>query len=234
VHDGVSTRVGALLARAGLGAVPRGALVAIALFAVTLIVAGAARWLPDNEPVGEFAYEQAGETDAGASDAAPPAEAEESTESSVVVYVVGAVRRPGVIRLAAGARVDEAVAAAGGLLGNAATEAVNLARPAVDGEQIVVPTQDEWDSRGSVAGTPAQPGGTGAGTAAEQPVAQIDLNTADAAALETLPGVGPATAAKIIADREANGPFGSAEDLMRVPGIGPKKFEAMSELVVVR
>ena len=234
MHDGVSTRVSALLARAGLGAVPRGALVAIALFAVALIVAGAARWLPDSEPAGEFAYEQAGETEADESDAVPPAEPAESAESSVVVYVVGAVRRPGVIRLAAGARVDEAVAAAGGLLGNAAAEAVNLARPAVDGEQIVVPTQDEWDSLGSAAGMPAHQGGVAPGTTAEHPAAQIDLNTADAAALETLPGVGPATAAKIVADREANGPFGSAEDLMRVPGIGPKKFEAMSELVVVR
>jgi competence protein ComEA len=150
-----------------------------------------------------------------------------SVPATLTVHVVGAVARPGVYALATGARVAEAVAAAGGLLGNAEQAGVNLARPVADGEQIVVPVQ------GQAPQLPATPA-AGAGAGAARAAGPVDLNTASVSDLDTLPGVGPATAAKIIADRTENGPFRSAEDLMRVPGIGAKRFETLKDLVTVR
>jgi competence protein ComEA len=140
--------------------------------------------------------------------------------ASVTVQVVGEVRHPGVYELTGGARVRDAAAAAGGLLGGADEAAINLARVVVDGEQIVVPRKGEGAGAAGV--------GTGAATA---PPAKVDLNTATAEQLDALPGVGPATAAKIISDRAANGPFRSVDDLMRVPGIGPAKFGALKDLI---
>jgi competence protein ComEA len=233
VNEGVGTRVRELLARAGLGSVPPAALVAIGVAAITVVAIGVVRWSPGSGSEGDqFAFEEAGaagdvaaEGDVAAGDESGVVASE---ESSIVVYVVGAVRHPGVVRLGAGARVEDAVAAAGGFLGNAAMQAVNLARFALDGEQIVVPTLDEY-----AAAPQAAPGSSGAPGPAEA-AAPVDLNTADATTLETLPGVGPATASKIVADRETNGPFASVEDIMRVPGIGEKKFESLKDLIVVR
>jgi competence protein ComEA len=141
--------------------------------------------------------------------------------ATVTVHVVGEVRRPGVYELPGGARARDAVEAAGGLLGDADQAAVNLARVVDDGEQIAVPRQ-------GAAGADA---GAGAGTAGASPAAKVDLNTATAEQLDALPGVGPATAAKIVADRAANGPFRTVDDLMRVSGIGPAKFDALKDLV---
>jgi competence protein ComEA len=149
-----------------------------------------------------------------------------SLPATLTVHVVGAVGRPGLYSLPSGARVGEAVAAAGGLLGSAEQAGVNLARPLTDGEQVVVPVQGQAPPA-TAAGASASGGGSpGAGP--------VDLNSATADALDTLPGVGPATAAKIIADRTENGPFRSVEDLMRVPGIGAKRFETLKDLVTVR
>lgn len=141
----------------------------------------------------------------------------------VIVHVVGAVRRPGVYELPAGSRVADAVEAAGGALGNAAASALNLARLLTDGEQVRVLTTDEasaaafsGDARGLL-----------------PPVGQpkVNINAATVEQLDSLPGIGPATAQKIVEDRMRNGPFRSPEDLMRVPGIGPKKFEVLEELI---
>jgi competence protein ComEA len=154
-----------------------------------------------------------------------------STESTAVadsiVHVVGAVLRPGVYRLTPGARVADAVEMAGGLLGNAAQGGVNMARPVEDGEQVCVPTQEEYEA----GFTPGGPSDLGSPSHRD---GLLDLNSADEAALEELPGIGPATAAKIVADREERGPFQSTEDLMRVSGIGVKKYEAMQELITTR
>jgi competence protein ComEA len=136
------------------------------------------------------------------------------------VHVVGEVGRPGVYELAAGARARDAVAAAGGLLGDAEQGAINLARVVTDGEQIAVPRQGE---------APIGVAATGTGVTGAE--AKIDLNTASAEQLDSLPGVGPATAAKIISDRTANGPFRNVDDLMRVSGIGPAKFDSLKDLV---
>jgi competence protein ComEA len=144
-----------------------------------------------------------------------------ATAATVTVHVVGEVRHPGVYELPGGARARDAVEAAGGLLGDAEEAAINLARVVIDGEQIAVPRQGEASGAavgGAVAVTPGAP-------------AKVDLNTATAEQLDALPGVGPATAAKIIADRTTNGPFRSVDDLMRVSGIGPAKFESLKDLV---
>lgn len=147
-----------------------------------------------------------------------------------LVHVVGRVRHPGVYTLAPGARVNDAIIAAGGPLGDAACQAVNLARVVSDGEQIAVPSLDEVAKGVAAAGgaVGAASSGSGAVGGAAGPV---NINTANEALLDTLPGVGPSTAQKIIADREANGPFASVDDLGRVTGIGPKKLEQLRELV---
>jgi competence protein ComEA len=147
--------------------------------------------------------------------------------AEVVVHVAGAVARPGVYRLPTGSRVADAVAAAGGALGSAASDAINLARVLTDGEQVYLPFMGEVPpgAVAAAAGTIGHPGG---------PAGPVDLNRASAADLEALPGIGPATAKKIIDDREKNGPFATVEDLMRVPGIGQKKLEALKEYVTVR
>lgn len=150
------------------------------------------------------------------------------TESGhVVVHVAGAVRRPGVYTAPVGSRVHDAIERAGGALGNAALEAINLARVLVDGEQVYVPTSDEASAAaGAPLGSRPMAGGTEG--------RKVNLNTATAEELDGLPGIGPATAQKIIDDRTRNGPFAAPEDLMRVPGIGPKRFDALKDLVTTR
>jgi competence protein ComEA len=135
----------------------------------------------------------------------------------LVVDVAGAVRRPGLHRLAAGARVAAALAAAGGATARADVAAVNLAAPLADGEQIVVPV------RGAVG---AAAGGGGAANA------PVDLNSADAEQLDALPGIGPSTAAKIVAYRQEHGAFHSLAELDAVSGIGPSKLAQLKGLVV--
>ena len=136
----------------------------------------------------------------------------------VYVDVVGAVRRPGLYRLADGARVADAVARAGGPGPKAQLELVNLAARVADGEQVVVP------ARG--AGAAVAPGGVGTA-----PAGPVHLNSATLEQLDGLPGVGPVTAQKIVAYREAHGGFGSVDELDAVPGIGPARLADLRELV---
>ena len=138
-----------------------------------------------------------------------------SPSGDLYVHVLGAVERPGLYVLDLDARLVDALAAAGGTTDDADLGAVNLARILADGEQIVVP----------VVGAVAEPGTPAAGSADER----IDLNTADQAALETLPRIGPALAERIIAWREENGRFQSVDDLLAVPGIGEKLLEAIRD-----
>lgn len=134
---------------------------------------------------------------------------------AIYVHVAGAVREPGLYRLEEGQRVDDAVRAAGGALDDADLDAVNLAAKLGDGDKVVVPTV------GGDGGGEGEAGG------------KVNLNTADAAALETLPGIGPALAERILAYREEHGGFRAVEDLLKVSGIGPRKFEALADLVAV-
>lgn len=144
--------------------------------------------------------------------------------ASVYVHVHGAVVAPGLYRLDVDARVVDAIAAAGGFTDSADRAGVNLARPVSDGEQLLVPEPGQVPPA-SV--DPAPGPTTGDGQDA------IDLNTADAAALDTLPRVGPALAERIIAWREENGRFTSVEDLLAVSGIGEKMLEALRDRVRV-
>ena len=142
--------------------------------------------------------------------AAAPPEAER-----VVVDVTGEVRRPGVYRLRAGARVQEALRRAGGVTGAGDLSAINRAAKLADGQQIRVP------------GRAATPAGAVAGADTAAAPGQVSLNAATPEQLDALDGVGPATARKIIAWRTANGGFSSVDDLAQVPGIGPKRLEAL-------
>jgi competence protein ComEA len=141
----------------------------------------------------------------------------------VVVDVVGAVRRPGLYRLAQGARIADALSRAGGATGKADLAQVNLAAPLADGEQVVVPR------RGAPGAVPATGGAAGSAAA---PTAPVQLSTATLEQLDTLPGVGPVTAQKILDYREKHGAFHSVDELDAVPGIGPKRLEQLRDLVV--
>ncbi|AYF99373.1 competence protein ComEA [Protaetiibacter intestinalis] len=137
--------------------------------------------------------------------------------SPIFVHVLGQVARPGLYELREGDRVVDAIAAAGGLTEAADPAGVNLARTLNDGEQLAVPAVGE------------APAASAPGVAAD---GRVDLNTADVAALDTLPRIGPAMAQRIIDWREANGPFSSVDDLLAVSGIGAKTVEALRPLVV--
>ena len=148
------------------------------------------------------------------------------SRSALVVHVVGAVRRPGLYRLREGARVADAVARAGGAVRGADLAALNLAAPLVDGTQVLVP------HRASSAGPASGSGGsTGTSDGSGAPAAKVSLSSATAEELDTLPGVGPVTAQKILDYRAEHGPFGSVDELDAVPGIGPATIEQLRDLV---
>ena len=162
----------------------------------------------------------------------------------VVVHVAGAVNAPGVYRLKPTARVIDAVNAAGGVTASADTAAVNLALPLLDAEQVYIPTRSSKKPHTTVAvqrklpTTPSAPSSTVAAAivgATESSVksALVNINTATALELEALPSVGPSTAKAIVSFRLKNGPFGKAEDLLKVPGIGDGKLAAMKPFVAL-
>ena len=174
----------------------RRALVLAAAALVLLVVAGRTR------------------ADAGTATSQPaPLVPERATAApKLVVHVAGAVRRPGLYRLAEGKRVADAVARAGGATAPADTAAINLAAPLADGMQVVVP------SRVAGAAGPAAAG-------------RVSLSSASVAELDALPGIGPVTAQKIVDHRLAHGGFRSVDDLDAIPGIGPARVEQLRELV---
>ncbi len=220
-----SDRVRVLLERAGLGGLSPRAVRAALILGVLVVGFGLWRFWP-RAAAPEVRFDSGREE---ATDGVPEASVEGSlgAPSGPIVHVAGAVMRPGVYGLAPGSRVVDAIAAAGGALGSAAPDSLNLARIVCDGEQVYVPTTDE--AAGAAAPLQMAPGSAGPSTGT-----LVNINTATATQLEELPGVGPATAQKIVDDREANGPFARPEDLMRVPGIGQKKYEAMAEMVTCR
>lgn len=150
-----------------------------------------------------------------------PGAAPTAAPAALYVHVSGEVREPGLYRLDEGARVVDAVSAAGGFTEKAAPEGVNLARAVTDGEQLIVPP----------AGAAGEDTPAGAGSAPSD--GRVNLNTADVAALDTLPRVGPAIAQRIIDWRDQNGRFTSVDDLMAVPGIGEKMLASLRDLVTV-
>lgn len=221
-------RVRELLARAGLGGLSDRAVVALAAVVIAIVAFAAWRFWPAPGGV-EVATDSGWSTGEVATESTASAAASTAPAAEVVVHVVGAVIHPGVYSLAAGSRVSDAVAAAGGSTGNAAEEGLNLARVLADGEQVRVLTRDELEAGIQSDGAPVAGAGAGGVTAS----GKVNINRATAAELDSLPGVGPSTAQKILADREANGPFKTIEDLMRVSGIGEKKFDSLKDLVTV-
>ncbi len=155
----------------------------------------------------------------------------------VTAHAAGQVAAPGVYSVPAGARVADLVTAAGGLLPEADVDRLNLAARVVDGTRVYIPRKGEAPPVEAAAGDPgAGAGATGAaggGGPAGVASGPVDLNTATAAQLDTLPGVGPATAAAILTYRTRHGRFKSVTELLEVPGIGPAKLEAIRPLVVV-
>lgn len=162
----------------------------------------------------------------------------------VVVHVDGAVASPGVYELAGDdPRVGDAVKAAGGLTGEADTSTINLAAKVTDGSKVHVPVAGEAvvAPSGATGQTAADASATGsqAGTSSDggsgdsSPGGLVNINTATADELDSLPGIGPSTAQAIVEDRQRNGPFSSPEDLMRVSGIGEKKFAKLRGSICV-
>lgn len=149
------------------------------------------------------------------------------SESQVVVHVVGPVRRPGLVRLPAGSRVGDAIAAAGGLTtaSRPKRRAVNLARVVQDGEQVDASGRDQPGSAGAAPGSAA--------ASAKGSDGLLDLNRATMADLEELPRVGPVTAQKIVDFRQQHGRFDSVEQLKEIAGIGDRTFEQLAPLVRV-
>jgi competence protein ComEA len=143
----------------------------------------------------------------------------------LVVDVAGEVRRPGVYRVPAGSRVDTAVQQAGGVTRRGESAAVNLAMPLRDGQQVVVPRRGASPVAAAGGGAPAAAGAGGApgGT----PAQPISLSTATVDQLDTLDGIGPTLAARIVQYRDAHGGFRSVEELRQVDGIGDKRFESL-------
>jgi len=152
------------------------------------------------------------------------------TTGTIVVSVTGAVHKPGLVNLANGSRVNDAIASAGGVSADANLTGLNLAQKLADGESVVVAdksatvqSKSSVDSGNSVRAGPP-PAGSGE---------KLNLNTADVVALDALPGVGPATAASIVAWRVKNGKFHSVEQLQEISGIGSAKYAALAQLVTV-
>jgi len=182
----------------------RSQLLVYGAIAVAVLLVGA-RWIRSGDPEPE-----AGAGLSFAADAAPAGE----RSGDLVVHVTGAVRRPGVYRMPAGARVTDAVRRSGGLVGSAQEDAINLAARLSDGQQVVVP------ARGAA---------TAAGTA--ETAGPISLGSATVDQLDEIEGIGPVTAQKIIEFRDQHGGLSSVDELDQISGIGPSTMEALRAAV---
>lgn len=210
---------------AGVVAVGVVVVIAIAIGAAALIfVDGGAE---DDD--GSFAIEAASDVkSSSAADAADGSEAAEAQTVSVCVYVSGCVANPGICYLDEGARVADAIGAAGGMTAEAAADSLNLARVVVDGEQIDVISAEEAASA-VAAGSAA----SGTGSTSTSGNGKVNINTATSQELQTLSGIGESKAGKIIAYREANGAFSSVDELTKVSGIGDKTLESIRNAICV-
>ncbi len=196
----------------------RGALALAGLALLAAVVAVVVAWSSSARPAAKPAVvvpavavpKLPGATSTPAASSEPP---------ELVVDVAGKVRRPGLVKLAAGSRVADAIAAAGGALPQASTVGMSLARRLIDGEQLVV-------------GEP-QPAASAAPASSAASSGPVDLNTASAGDLDALPGIGPVLAQRVIDWRTAHGGFTSVDQLRQISGLGGKKFDALASLVRV-
>lgn len=192
---------------------PRGERIGVAVLLVALLVAATAwymRSLPTPVEIEPLVT------------AMPTPEAQPSP-APLFVHVTGRVASPGVYELTSGARLIDAVAAAGGALRNADLSALNLAAPAIDGTQLYVPKIGEMPP----------PVVAGGGSSGGDTSGKININTATATQLETLPGIGPALAQRIVDFRASNGPFASVDAIDDVSGIGPSTLANIRDLITV-
>lgn len=222
-----------LRSRLNLNGIAKPAMVGIAIVFVMVAALTAGRLL---EAAAATDFEVTHAVSQSGSASAEEGADEQTSASTVFVHVSGAVARPGLVEIAGGSRVADAVEAAGGFAEDALIDSVNLARVVNDGEQIrIASAQETQGGGGAVEGAPgAGPGGYGSYEGSVSGVgAQVNINTATADELVALPGIGQATAQKIIADRESNGPFKTTEDLKRVTGIGDKKYESLADSICV-
>lgn len=233
-----------LARRAGLSPAMKAGVAGIALVAVLAMVAGirlargsqgASFCIERDESAvaAEVAESASAETPSQDKDAASASDATSEDPPTVVVHVDGMVASPGVYQLqGATLRINDAVEAAGGLVEGADTSRLNLAEPISDGEKVHVPAVGEEDATAGEAAASLSGESSGNGPSASTD-GIVNINTATVAELTTLPGVGEATATEIVRDREANGAFTSIEDLMRVSGIGEKKFAKLKDKIRV-
>jgi competence protein ComEA len=174
---------------------------------------------------------------ADAADGSLPSPGLSSSDPELVVEIVGAIDRPGVFRLPAGARVGDLVEAAGGyglrVDAERASRELNLAAPLHDGDQVRVPSRDDEETAGVAIAPGSGPGADVTSHPGSSGTSLVELNTATSAELEALPGIGPVTAAKILASREEQR-FGAVEDLRTRGMLGAKTYEKVKDLVTVR
>jgi len=201
----------------------------MAALAVAAVVAGAAVWLVTTSDSGTFVVDGGGPGPDGTGQARVLASGSaEAARTGLVVDVQGAVVRPGIVHLPVGSRVADAIAAAGGygprIAADRVGQALNLAAPVKDGDQILVPSRDD---HGPSVGTGTHPSGSPGGAG------PVDLNHATATELDALPGIGPVTAAKIVAARDEQA-FASVDDLRTRKILGAATFDKVKDLVVVR
>jgi competence protein ComEA len=161
------------------------------------------------------------------------------TKSPIVVHVIGAVPRPGLYEFIEGARVQDAIDAAGGLLTSANVESINLAALLEDGQQLNIPYKSgsepvETETETEAVELPTSEANSSSNNSDENAdVDLVNINTATLEELDSLPGIGPTIAQRIIDYREENGPFNTIEDIMNVSGIGPATFDDIKDLITV-
>ena len=221
------------------------ALVLVAVVAAVVAAVGVWTSRPQAEPVRGLPAvavdgvpsAEANGSDGAATGAGPTATVGVAAAKELVVSVAGRVAHPGVVRVPDGARVADALAAAGGARPGVDLSGLNLARRLVDGEQIAVGVPPAPDAAGQLpSGAPGgagAAGSAGAGPAGAGPTAKINLNTSSVTQLDTLPGVGPVTAQHIVEWRSRNGRFVRVDQLREIDGIGERRFQQLRDLVTV-
>lgn len=219
--ENVSVKLKSLSRRAGLARVPLPVLACIVVACIVLVVLALVRFVPTETSASQ--------------DFEAPAQAEEQAASEqdsdvrqVGVDVEGAVASPGLYLVSADARVNDAVAAAGGMTSDADRQRVNLAQKVEDGMQVYVPSREE-----APAATGTTTTGAGQASSSGASKGKVNLNTASAEELQTLSGIGPSLSQRIIDYRQANGHFKSVDDLRKVSGIGDTRFKSLKDLVCV-
>jgi competence protein ComEA len=213
--------------------------VGIALLLLVAIAAGVAWFRAGVAPAAPPARASRVTVPATRRSSAPTSSTTTSTPAhELVVYVIGAVRTPGIVQLQQGARIVDAILAAGGSIPGADIARLNLAALVVDGERIAVPLVGQPPPAldpTAVLGGGSAPGDTNDASASStgSTGAPVNINTATVAELDTLPGIGPTTAAGIVQERDAHGPFRSVDELERVKGIGPAKLAQLRDHITV-